>query len=119
MIFLLPYVLMFPAVIRLRKIDPGRTRPFQVPGGTAGLWTAVILATASVIASLVLFLWTPGAPVDWSYTGPLVAIAAAAIIAGEIIAARCMRKLRHAPPTAAAGPDEEPDAGPQQLRKAS
>ena len=95
-IFLLPYLLMFPAVIRLRRIDPDRPRPFRVPGGTIGLWIAAILATASVAASLVLFLWTPGVAVDWSYTGPLVAIVAAAILAGEIIVARCMRRLRQA-----------------------
>ena len=105
-VFLLPYLLMFPAVIRLRKIDPDRKRPFQVPGGTAGLWAAVMLATASVAASLVLFLWTPGVPFDWSYTGPLIAIVAGAVIVGEILVAWCLRQRRQTPPAEAAGPQE-------------
>jgi glutamate:GABA antiporter len=105
-IFLLPYLLMFPAVIRLRRIDAHRNRPFQVPGGKAGLWVAVVLATASVTASLVLFLWTPGAAVDWSYTGPLIAIVAGAVIAGEILVAWCLRQRRQAPPADAASPKE-------------
>jgi amino acid transporter len=116
-IFLLPYLLMFPAVIRLRKIDPHRRRPFKVPGGTAGLWVAAVLATASVAASLVLFLWTPGVAVDWSYTGPLVAIVAGALIIGEAVVAWCLRRRGQAPPAEAAGPQEP--AGPEELRRAS
>lgn len=86
-IFLLPHVLMFPAVIRLRRIDPGTERPFRVPGGAVGLWLAVALATGSVLAALVLFLWTPGVPIDWSYTGPLLGIVAAALAVGEVVIA--------------------------------
>jgi glutamate:GABA antiporter len=103
-IFLLPYVLMFPAVIRLRRLDPGAERPFRVPGGMVGLWVAVILATVSVVASLVLFLWTPGAPVDWSYTGPLVGICAAALVAGEVVVARSLRRRHGAAPPVAGSP---------------
>lgn len=110
-VFLLPYLLMFPAVIRLRMIDPHRARPFRVPGGMAGLWVAVVLATASVAASLVLFLWTPGVGIDWSYTGPLAAIVAGALIVGEVIVAWCLRRRHQVPPAEA--------AGPQDLRKAS
>ena len=93
-IFLLPYVLMFPAIIRLRKVDPGTDRPYRVPGGTFGLWLSVALATGSVIASLVLFLWTPGVPVVWGYTGSLVAICAGAIVAGEIVVGYSFRRIR-------------------------
>ena len=32
-IFLLPYLLMFPAVVVLRRKDPERPRPFRMPGG--------------------------------------------------------------------------------------
>jgi glutamate:GABA antiporter len=105
-IFLLPYLLMFPATIRLRRIDPDRERPFKVPGGAIGLWACVALATVACAASLVLFLWTPGAPVAWSYTGPLIGIAMGAIVAGEIVVAWCMRRLRTAPPAESAGGEE-------------
>ena len=106
-IFLLPYLLMFPATIRLRQIDPDRERPFKVPGGVIGLWVCVVLATAACAASLVLFLWTPGVAVDWSYTGPLVGIAAGAIVVGEIIVAWCMHRLPAAAPPAESTGDEE------------
>ncbi|HET7200837.1 MAG TPA: APC family permease, partial [Burkholderiales bacterium] len=69
-IFLLPYLWMFPAVIRLRQIDPARRRPFRVPLGVPGLWLCTALTTAGSLATLILFLWTPGEPIDWSYTGP-------------------------------------------------
>ena len=102
-IFLLPYLLMFPAVIRLRRIDPDAPRPFRVPGGAPVLWGTVILSTAAILAALVLFIWTPGAAIDWSYTGPLVAIVAAAVIAGEIIVFTCFRRLPPDPGQAALG----------------
>jgi amino acid transporter len=92
-IFLLPYLLMYPAAIRLRRIDPDADRPFRVPGGTVGLWVAVILTTGTILASLVLFIWTPGAPISWAYTAPLLVIVAVAVLAGEVIIARCFSKL--------------------------
>lgn len=114
-IFLLPYLLMFPAAIRLRRIDPDRERPFRVPGGAIGLWISVILATAACAASLVLFLWTPGVAIAWSYTGPLVGIAAGAIVVGEVIVAWSLRGHPGAPPATGttgtagtAGPQEPP-----------
>ncbi|MBW9300758.1 APC family permease [Pediococcus acidilactici] len=35
---LLSYTMMFPAFLKLRKIDPQRERPFKVPGGKGLLW---------------------------------------------------------------------------------
>ncbi len=96
-VFLLPYVLMFPAIIRLRARDAGAPRPFRVPGGRVGLWVSVVLATGSVVATLVLFLWTPGSPVDWAYTGPLLIIVATAVVVGEAIVGWCLRHGRSRP----------------------
>jgi amino acid transporter len=91
-IFLLPYLLLFPAVLRLRRIDPEHPRPYRIPGGAAGARVAVILATGSILASLVLFLWTPGEPIDWSYTGPLLGIVAATIVIGEVVVSRSLKR---------------------------
>jgi amino acid transporter len=90
-VFILPYLLMYPAIFRLRKFDPILERPFRIPGGQIGLWVCVLLSTGGVLSSLVLFLWTPGGRVDWSYTGPLLAIFFGAVAAGEIIVAWCLR----------------------------
>jgi amino acid transporter len=113
-IFLLPYVLMFPAIIRLRSIDAGAERPFRVPGGVVGLWVSVVLATGWVVASLVLFLWTPGQSVDWSYTGPLVAIVGAAIVVGEVLVGWCLRGGRAA---SAISDDERDNLAQAELAK--
>ena len=40
------YVLIFPAVIKLRYSHPDVPRPYRIPGGNVGLWTAGILTTA-------------------------------------------------------------------------
>jgi glutamate:GABA antiporter len=40
------YVLIFPAVIKLRYSHPDVPRPYRIPGGKIGLWTAGILTTA-------------------------------------------------------------------------
>jgi len=40
------YVLIFPAVIRLRYKYPDIERPYRIPGGAVGLWVAGILTTA-------------------------------------------------------------------------
>jgi amino acid transporter len=98
-IFLLPYCLLYPAVAVLRRRDPDRRRPFRVPGGKIGLAVSVVLATGAVLASLVLFVWTPGEPVDWSYTGPLIVIVVGAIVVGEVLVGWSLR--RHTPEPAA------------------
>ena len=40
------YVLIFPAVIKLRYKYPDVPRPYRIPGGTVGLWVVGILTTA-------------------------------------------------------------------------
>ena len=105
-IFLLPYLLLFPAVIRLRRIDPGTARPFRVPGGEPVLWLAVLLAAGSVLAALVLFVWTPGVSIDWSYTGPLLGIVAAAIVGGEVVVFSCFHGMPRTPRIGPSAGDE-------------
>ena len=109
-IFLLPYLLMYPAVIRLRHMDPSTSRPFRIPGGTTVLWLCMLLTTAIIFVSLILFMWTPGEPIDWSYTGPLFAIVGVAVVAGELIVGYC---FRHQPPEPApTGGSSTPTGGP-------
>jgi len=104
-VFILPYLLMYPAILRLRRSDPMMNRPFRVPGGLIGLWVCVILATASVLSSLILFLWTPGSPVLWSYTGPLLAIFGVAVAVGEVLVAWSLHRYKSEPAQALPAPD--------------
>jgi amino acid transporter len=58
-ILLMPYLLMFPAVLRLRKIAPDVVRPFKVPGGKIGLWTSVVLGEIFLLLACVFFFVPP------------------------------------------------------------
>ena len=50
--YLIMYVLMFIAALRLRYTQPGVKRPYRIPGGNLGMW---IVAGLGVIASVATF----------------------------------------------------------------
>ncbi len=54
-VFLLPYLLMFPALVILRRKHPEVPRPYSVPGGAAGAWICTCLCEGGVLLALVLF----------------------------------------------------------------
>ncbi|HUB74002.1 MAG TPA: amino acid permease [Solirubrobacteraceae bacterium] len=86
-IFLMPYLLMFPAAVALRYKDPDRPRPFQVPGGKPVLIALATVTSVIVAGGILLFVWpeVPSSPTEWSYTGPLLGIVVAALAVGEAI----------------------------------
>ena len=50
----LSYIVIFPAVIKLRKTHPHINRPYKIPGGMTGVWICGILTTFwATFASLV------------------------------------------------------------------
>ncbi len=53
------YILIFPALLTLRRKYPNVHRPFVVPGGNAGAWICVVLTMFWVVAATVFSLW-PG-----------------------------------------------------------
>ena len=53
------YVLIFPAVIKLRYRYPDVPRPYRIPGGTAGLWIVGILTTAWAVFTTIAVIY-PG-----------------------------------------------------------
>ena len=60
------YILIFPALITLRRKYPNVRRPFVVPGGNAGAWICVILAMFWVVAATVFSLWPGLFTYTWS-----------------------------------------------------
>ena len=53
------YVLIFPAVIKLRYKYPDIQRPYRIPGGTFGLWLVGILTTAWALFTTIAIIY-PG-----------------------------------------------------------
>jgi amino acid transporter len=95
-VFLMPYLLLFPAAWALRRKDPDRPRPYRVPGGNGVLAVLSVITTVIIFATLLLFLWPeiPAAPAAWSFTGPLLAIVGVTLVVGEIIVVRQMRRMK-------------------------
>ena len=54
------YVMVFPALVVLRRKYPLAHRPYRVPGGVAGAWVAVLLTEVFVVVTAITLLW-PGA----------------------------------------------------------
>jgi amino acid transporter len=60
------YILIFPALLTLRRKYPNVKRPFVVPGGKAGAWICVILTMFWVVAATIFSLWPSLFTSAWS-----------------------------------------------------
>ena len=69
--FLIPYLLMFPALLVLRRKFPDQHRPYLVPGGAAGAWVSTILCEVGMFLTVFLFFYYP---VEGVSKGPFYAI---------------------------------------------
>ena len=84
-VFLLPYLLLFPAFLKLRRSEPQTPRPYCFPGGKVLAWMAAGICTLVVFLSIVFFVWVPDLPVDWSFTLPVIAGVAITLAVGEAL----------------------------------
>ena len=77
-VFLFPYLLMFPSVIMLRKKRPDTPRTYTVPYRRPGVWLSVVFTMAGVMLAIVLFFYLvpTGTPkvTYWVVTGSGTAI---------------------------------------------
>ncbi len=96
MVFLLPYLAMFPAFLKLRRSDPAAVRPYRVPGGPAVAWALALLCEAFIVQAVVFFIWIPGEPVDWSFALPVLLGVALTLIVGEALLWLAGREQRRA-----------------------
>ncbi len=95
-IFLLPYIVLVCAFVRMRRIDPSRHRPFRLPGGNRVATFLAAVCTLVLGISIVLFVFTPGDGIQW----PVLIGAVTVLAIGEVII-RLTESAREAPQTVA------------------
>ncbi len=84
-VFLLPYLALFPAFLKLRKVDSSIKRPFQVPGGMPLATVIAIVCEIFIIQAIVFFIWVPGESIDWAYAAPVLIGVLVTIVIGEFL----------------------------------
>lgn len=80
-IFMIPYVAMMFAYLKLRRTEPERERPFQIGGPT---WLPIMLATICALTlsiTIILFIYTPEGGIQWPVLGGSIVL----LTLGEII----------------------------------
>jgi glutamate:GABA antiporter len=92
MVFLLPYLALFPAFLKLRKSHPNVTRPYKVPGGNTFAAILAVICELFIIQALVFFIWVPGEPIDWSFAAPVLIGVVLTLIVGEVLIAISKKK---------------------------
>lgn len=92
MIFLLPYLALFPAFLKLRKADPGVKRPYKVPGGKGLITILAVICELFIVQAIVFFVYIPGEPMDWAFAAPVLIGVVITLIVGEILIAGAKRK---------------------------
>ena len=104
-IYLLMYLIMYVAAIRLRYIQPDKPRPFKIPGGMAGMWIAGAIGLAgALVATFVSFI----PPSQISTGSPVTYIAILVIGTACFAAVPFAVFLFHQPEWKAADSDFEP-----------
>ena len=117
------YILIFPALLTLRRKYPNVPRPFVVPGGKAGAWVCVILTMFWVVAATVFSLWPGLFTYTWSAdasgvsrttfeTYTFVVVAFLIVVAIAFWAVGRGHAIHGGPVTAAAGPTPMPAGAP-------
>jgi glutamate:GABA antiporter len=91
-IFLLPYLVLFPAFVRLRIIDGATPRPYKLPGGLGFAYVVAGICIIFILQAIVFFVWVPGEPIDWKKTGPILIGVALTIAIGEAVIASARAK---------------------------
>jgi len=92
MVFLLPYLALFPAFLKLRRTDANVERPYKVPGGKVLAWIFAVICEVFIIQAIVFFIYIPGEPIDWAFAAPVLIGVVLTLIVGEILMAVSKKK---------------------------
>ncbi|MEM1401971.1 MAG: APC family permease [Pseudomonadota bacterium] len=80
-LFLLPYVGMVLAFLRMRTKDGNRHRPFRVPGGSNVAVLCSCLCIGALLMAIFLFMYVPGEGPAW----PIIGGVALMLVLGEVL----------------------------------
>jgi amino acid transporter len=86
-VFLMPYLAMFPAFLKLRNSDPNIERPYKVPGGKVFAAILAGICELFILQAVVLFVWVPGEPMDWAGKAPIIIGVIVTLVVGEVLIA--------------------------------
>lgn len=81
---LLSYLFMFPAFLKLRRIDADLERPYKLPGGKTAVKIACYVPMALLALGVITFFWVPGEPLDTTYLWQVGSGVGIAILIGEL-----------------------------------
>ncbi|MEA4909153.1 MAG: APC family permease [Chloroflexi bacterium] len=87
-VFLVPYLALFPAFLKLRKVDADLERPYRVPGGSSLATIMAVVCEVFILQAILFFVWVPGQPMDWSYALPVIVGVVVTVIVGEFLIKR-------------------------------
>jgi amino acid transporter len=86
LIFLLPYLLLFPSFLKLRYKRPEVARPYKLPGGMSLAWISAILGEIFIAMACVFFFMPPEEIKDvFLYEAELIGGTAAVLIIGYLL----------------------------------
>ena len=80
---LLSYLFMFPAFLKLRRIDADLERPYRLPGSETAVKIACYVPMALLVLGVITFFWVPGEPLDTTYLWQVGTGVGIAILIGE------------------------------------
>jgi len=89
-IFLLTYIGMMLAFLKLRRDDADKPRPFLVPGGPFAAKFMAYLCLAVILLAIVLFVFVPGEGMQW----PVLIGTIITMLIGEVLVRTAERESR-------------------------
>jgi amino acid transporter len=104
-IYLVMYLIMYGAAIRLRYTQPNKSRPFKVPGGNAGMW---IVGVIGLLGALVAMIVSCVPPKQISTGSPFIYVGILLVGSAILVAVPFVIYAFHKPTWRAADSDFEP-----------
>ncbi|BCP55551.1 amino acid transporter [Kaistia sp. 32K] len=81
-LYLIAYISMFAAAIRLRYSQPNRPRPYRLPGGNVGMW---IVGGVGFLSALTAFVFSFIPPDQISVGSPAIYVGLLVVLAGAFL----------------------------------